>query len=313
MKVVRLQGEEEKLRLRDMQAVPFASPVVDHAGNLDQSSIVAALQSIGAIREMSCQSDHVCMAIPGFLTKTRFARLPEVGVREFAKLLKSDAQTYCDPDSYVIAGKVIGGCGNSRRDPDIANWQRDVFLFMAGKTVLDAFAAITDRVGILSANFSIDVLGLAKTLERTAGSDDSPPQCTGIIHLGALSTIIMVVKAGVPIFVRSMLNDAEKDLAENTVFEAHRSFEYFLEQSKESGLRRVVLSGGPVAAPGMGKKMGDGLGLPVIISNPLALVENTAALDPEATKDPHRFAIAMGMALIMADACYEGKLTAGFF
>ena len=99
--------------------------------------------------------------------------------------------------------------------------------------------------GIHDPNFSVDILASLKAYENCLKKMATAGDKTCIIHVGMQTTNISIVKSGILIFTRSMQNDETKDLAANIVFETRRSLDYFLEQSGEDKVSRVLLSGGP--------------------------------------------------------------------
>ena len=149
-------------------------------------------------------------------------------------------------------------------------------MLMADKALLQKYTNVLHQVGLANVAISVDLLACAKAFANQIHLTTEAGNKTGIIHLGAQSTSISVLKAGQVIFTRSMLNDPRKDLAEHTVSEAGRSFTYFLEQSGEGSISRVLLSGGPAGDPACFDHFSKHLGIPVEQGNPLVDIDLSA-------------------------------------
>ncbi len=313
IKVVRFSAGENDLRLTHHECVSFPKPAISRDGVIDRAAIVDALRSMNPRLTWNPRYDHVCVAIPGVLTTTRFAAIPELSNQEFRKHLQSEAQTYCDPESFIFAAKLIGERPRIRGNPQRASKSKMVFLIMAERSILDTFWGIMEDAGIPNPNFSVDALGTTKAYENSIGRLGSPGGVTGIIHIGAQTASISSVREGGLIFIRSMVNDPTKDLARNTGQEARRSYDYFREQSKVEKLDRILVSGAPACDEEFRNNLSEGLGWPVVLGNPLESIVPAAVAGVQEIENAPRFAVAIGMGMIAHQAWFSGMFEAGLF
>lgn len=312
LKVVRLAMTADGLAVTAQARVPFPAPVIDRNMQLNKPEILTGLSTVKSLLTRNSRNTHSCVSISGFMTTTRFVRLPESTTQEFHKLLQSECQTYCDPESFIFSAKLLDRLGNFRYDPDMPKWRRDMLLLMVEKDILADYHDIAELASIPNPDFSVDFLGLAQAFSaenaRNIGPDN---EVTGIIHVGAMNTSISVIRKGYPIFVRHMLNDLAKDLVENTCFEAGRSLDYFYENSGINSLDKLLVSGGHMADEGFRSKLGERLKVSAELGNPLQGLAATD--DAELIENPHLYAVALGLARISMHSRMSARLEAGFF
>ncbi|MBU1105733.1 MAG: pilus assembly protein PilM [Candidatus Riflebacteria bacterium] len=312
IKAIKLKVVDSGIQLTDHGCVTFPTPAIKDGKIIDRKSIVDALKSIKFLFSAEKQPENVCVSIPGVSTTTRFARLPEFSYREFNKLLNSEAQTYCDPEKYTFSAKLL-----NEKEPDFSEanpvTKKCVMLLMAEKSMLGEYAETLQESGISCANFSVDILASVKAFESACKKHAEGEENTGIIHVGAQTTNISVVKSGILIFTRSMQNDEEKISPEKISFEARRSFDYFLEQSRESKISRIILSGGPSSDEVFRQSIGKNLGIAIELGNPLEEIEITASDKAGIISNIYQFPVAIGLALISVHAATITRLNSGFF
>ena len=313
VKAVRMTVADENLRVIDCQAVDLPAPAISKDGELNRPAIIASLKTLQPLLVRNRRFDHVCVSIPGFLTTNRFATIPDSTNVEFRKFLNSEAGTYCDLATCACAAKILGDRVIPRSEGAVTRRLKNVFLLMVGKSLLDAFWEIMEEVGITDPNFSVDILGLVKALESSVREIGKNDEKTVLFHVGAQITIIAILRGTDLCFIRWLVNDPGMDPVANLVFEAGRSFAYFLEQSKEDKLRRILLSGGRTDIEALGQALSAGLGLPVIAANPLSSPEIATAHCPEFLPLGSRFSVAIGMGLLAFQAWFSGKHTEGLF
>jgi Tfp pilus assembly PilM family ATPase len=312
LKAVRLAESNEGLVIKGFESLTFPHSVINKDKEIDQKTIIEALASIESLITDNPRHTHSCIALPGFMTTTRFTSIPESNSPEFKKLMQSECQTYCDPESFIFAAKLLERRGNFGEDPDMPKWQRQVLLLMAEKSILDQFWTIAEKTRMPNPNFSVDVLGQIKAFASDeAKSHSITDEKIGIIHVGVLTSSIMVVRNGKLIFVRHMLNDPEKDLIENTLYETERSFAYFYENSGVSVLDQLLISGRFAKDELLRKKASERLALQTNCKSPLQGFASTSQTIP--ADQEQLFATAIGMAKISWQGWVSTKLAAGFF
>ena len=312
VKAVRLQGDITGIQLTDIGCIPFSRPVLQDGRIHDPAAIVEALASMAFLSAGDTPPAAVCASLPGLATTTRFTTLPESSPQEFYKLLQSDAQTYCDPEAHLFAAKLLQE--RPPRSPEADGVpRRGVMLLMAERAVLQEYTDVLQHAGLANVAMSVDLLACAKAFANQIHLSGEAGDKTAIIHLGAQSTILLVLKSGQVIFTRSMRNDPTRDLAENTVAEAGRSFAYFLEQSGEGSISRVLLSGGPVGDSACFDVFRHHLGIPVERGNPLVDLDLPVIQEAEANRITHQLVVAIGLGLIGLQAHHLTRLSAGIF
>ncbi len=312
VKAVRLADTTEGLVIKGYDSLIFPRPVITRDKEIDTPAIVKALHSMKSIVSEKPRQTHTCIAIPGFMTTTRFTSLPESTSPEFKKLLQSECQTYCDPESFIFAAKMLERRGNFRENPDLPRWQRQVLLLMVEKAILDTYWEIAEQAQLPNPNFSVDVLGQIKAFTAPESKNHSTfDEKVGIIHVGAMTSSIMIVRNGKLIFVRHMLNAPDKELIENTAFETDRSFAYFYENSGIDSLDQILVSGSHANDEHFKKTLSDRLGIKVMEKSPLeGLIAGEQSMSAEKAQ---LFATATGMAKISWQGWVSTKLAAGFF
>lgn len=312
VKAIKFTTTDSAIQLADHACITFPNPVIKDGKILERKSIVDALKSIKFLFSEGKATGNICVSIPGCSTTTRFARLPEFSLMEFNKLLKSEAQTYCDPEKYTFSAKLLGEKQHVSKESGAVT-TKDVVLLMAEKSLLSEYTEILQEAGISEANFSVDVLASVKAHESWLKNLAKAEECSGIIHVGAQTTNISVVKSGRLIFTRSMQNGEENISPEKISYEARRSFDYFLEQSKEGKLSRVILSGGPSGDKAFRLAVGKELGMTVEFGNPLEEMEITDSDTAGIINGINQFSVAIGLALISIHSSFVSKFSSGFF
>jgi Tfp pilus assembly PilM family ATPase len=225
--------------------------------------------------------------------------------------LQSEAQIYCDPGNFTFSAKLLNErpIGSYEKGDKAKN---EILLLMAGKEMLSEYSQVLREAGIHNVNYSVDILASIKSAELWLMKHAESCDKTAIIHIGAQTTNISIIRAGILIFTRSMLNKENKISAEKICFEAKRTFEYFLENSREDKISRILLSGGRVDEQ-FRKKICKGLQIETEVANSLEEIEVNTENKLEIVNNLNSYPVAIGLALISIHANHVSKLSSGFF
>lgn len=291
---------EEKILLASYACVQSEIPFLNYERALNRPCLIDYLGKLKSLLSLVVgpkPPDHICVSFPGLFTTTRFANIPSVSRQEFNNLLTSDAQIYCDPDKFVLAGKNTSGQRIPRTE-DGSTAGRTVALIMADRDLIHEYREILPQAGFKSPDFSVDFLASAKAFESFLKIAVNNGESIGIIHIGKQTTDALVINSGRLIYTMSWGNDQKDDQGATTAFQAKRSYEYYLEQSGEEKLSCVFLAGIPAYSASLRDKVSEALGVPVKLGDPLMNMNISAIAKPDITNCAQRFVVPIGLGLI---------------
>ena len=277
--------------------------------------------------EAGFSTDKVVAALPESQVFTRMITVPRMSGKELKIAMQWESEQYLPIplDDVSLDYKIIGGVG--------AVDKVDVLLVAAPLTLTKKYLKIIGDAGLEVVGLETEALAAARSL---VGPNSSSPT-TLIVSIGARTTDISIVSGGFIHFTRSISTGGEafaravsqelgfeigrakeymrsygleesqlegkvmkaiKPIFDVVVSEVKRSIAYYTARQKDDLIKRVIVSGGVAALPGVLVYLAAALNLEVQIANPWEEFLIPEKFGREELEDiGPRFAVAVGLAL----------------
>jgi len=217
---------------------------------------------------------------------------------------------------YQAIGEEVGGDGVGRRR----------FVVVAARsTMIDRLVAAVRAAGLRPEGIDLNAFALVRLLtagERSAAAE-SPDSARVFCHLGGVTNLAVALGSSC-LFARPLATarpavaagfadgpdpdappeadsglgfaDSSRPAADAAALaeEIRMSIDYYMAQPDARWVTEMVLSGPGATRPGLAEEVGDAVGLPVSVAEPLGALDATALPDHE---DAHRHTVAAGLAL----------------
>lgn len=275
-------------------------------------------------------SRSVVVALPESQIFTRVITLPKMNEKELKNAMQWETEQYIPVplsevtmDWQILDNIDTGGEVN----------QMDVLLIACPKTFISKYLKVMKMAGLETLAIEPETMAIARSL---VGGDDATPT-TMTVNIGAATTDIAVVNRGTIRFTRSIstggtalaravsqslgfdLQQAEeykkaygldetklegkvmqaiKPIFDIVVEEIKRSIAFYNTHKKEQKIKRVILSGGTAALPGIIVYLASMLDVEVQLGNPWRFLECPPKFpEKELEEIGQSFATAVGLAL----------------
>lgn len=263
----------------------------------------------------------VRLSLPETITSTKVIEIPPLSDAELASAIGWQAEQHIPipPEELALEYQVLFRPGKKEQVP------MRVLLVGVRKKIIDRLVEMLHQSGVEPTLVETQMLSIIRSLEFQPNDPT-----TLLVHLGASSLDQAIVHRGELQFVTSHLNGGQmltKTLEQTVGLDAAQAEEYkrtygldasqfqgkvkeallpavrmllsetrktlqfFLNQHPQEKVKRLVLSGGSAALPGLVGYMTSELGLEVLVATPFAGVEGVI---PEDTNHPS-FTICVGL------------------
>ena len=246
---------------------------------------------------------------------------------ELRDMIHDEASKYLPFDNMDDVNYDFQILGQNEYNPN----QMDVMLVAAKRDVIADFVEAIESAKLTVMIMDVDTFCLETVYE--ANYDFDPADIVAMVNIGASITNINVVKGGMSIFTRDFtlagntiteaiqsgrsltfeaaesmkVNGSEADEFRNSLLsyaepictEIERSIDYFRSTSGGDTIKKILLSGGAAAIPGITAELAQRLGIETEILNPFRKIDyNQKVLDPERIDEIRPIAaVAVGLAL----------------
>jgi type IV pilus assembly protein PilM len=278
------------------------------------------------------QGRALVVSLSGHAAIAKKVTFPTMEEPELRDMIHDEASKYLPFDNMDDVNYDFQILGQNEYNPN----QMDVMLVAAKKDVIADYIEAIERAGLTVMVMDVDTFCLETVYE--ANYDFDPADIVAMVNIGASITNINVVKGGMSIFTRDFTlagntiteaiqsarsltfeaaeamkidgpkaDEAARNAFRNSLLgyadpictEIERSIDYFRSTSGGDSIKKILLSGGVAAIPGITGDLTQRLGIETEILNPFRKIDcNKKALDPERIDEIRPIAaVAVGLAL----------------
>lgn len=278
------------------------------------------------------QRKAVVTSLSGHAAIAKKVTFPTMEAPELRDMIHDEASKYLPFDNMDDVNYDFQILGQNEYNPN----QMDVMLVAAKKDVIADYIDAIENAGLTVMIMDVDTFCLETVYE--ANYDFNPTDIVAMVNIGASITNINVVKGGMSIFTRDFTlagnsiteavqsgynlnfeaaetmkiggpdaDDRDREAFRNTLLnyadpictEIERSIDYFRSTSGADNIKKILLSGGVAAIPGITDDLTRRLGIETEILNPFRKIEwNKKVLNTERIDEIRSVAaVAVGLAL----------------
>ncbi len=209
--------------------------------------------------------------------------------------------------------------------------QLRVLLVASKRDAIEGVQSLLEEAGLKPTVVDLDVIALANLLDLSNGGNHgvNGAESLFLAHVGSSSTHVVVLQKGVPIFTREIpvggrlyteelqrrfhlsyeeaetkklkgVSDAEiveifRQISQQAVSEIQRSLDFAPASSRDLGIQKVYLTGGGARTLSLQEALGERMGVPIEILDPLGSLEIPP--DSQNEFEGPQFAVAFGLAV----------------
>lgn len=326
IKIVEVGWKNGKAQLKGVSVTEIPEQLIDDGLIIDQTALEAVIKK--TIETSGFKARDVVAAVGGRSVYMREIMFPIMKPEELREAIKWDMEEYVPyaPDTYYFDFSVIG--------PGKTDMEQRILLVAVPKDRIDALVAVLKNVGLVPIAIDIESLALYRTIDDAKNSvmvdiggavsqvtiyQDGCPvvsraipiagqQFTGAImsELGldfSEAERLKIRQAGLLLppeefEARSPVNEQLELLVDDFIKEFRRTLEYYQMQNKNALIDKVFITGGASKLTNLNRHLTAKVGLPIILHNPLLVVENAAALEESFLQEISlQLSVAIGLAL----------------
>jgi len=261
------------------------------------------------------QGRALVVSLSGHAAIAKKVTFPTMAEPELRDMIHDEASKYLPFDNMDDVNYDFQILGQNEYNPN----QMDVMLVAAKKDVITDYIEAIESAGLTVMVMDVDTFCLETVYE--ANYDFDPADIVAMVNIGASITNINVVKGGMSIFTRDFTlagntiteaiqsarsltfeaaeamkidgpkaDEAARNAFRNSLLgyadpictEIERSIDYFRSTSGGDSIKKILLSGGAAAIPGITGDLTQRLGIETEILNPFRKIDcNRKALDQE--------------------------------
>ena len=281
---------------------------------------------VGLLRDQKIQAKEVVTGLPSSKLFASVINTPKLDANQLAKAIRYQAAEYIPMaiDQVKLDWAVLG--------PGVDPSTQDVLLVAAPNTVVNKYVSIIEQAGLEIVALEANAIAAARALVTPTSN---AKLAVMVVDIGAFDTDLTLVYNGLPRLLRSVpvgvnvlvksvgqtlgLTDeqaqqfsfkfgltktklegqvakAMKPGLDNVVSEIQKSIKFFLTQSPDVKLEKLILTGDSVMLPELPTFLANSTELPVEIGNAWANVAYPSAWQGNLTSVAHQFAVAVGLA-----------------
>lgn len=307
-------------------SIPTPPKALQSALEADLQSVAAAIKQL--IKETGAKSNSVSFALPESQVFTRVIEVPALSPRELASAISWEAEQYIPLplDQVNLDYSIL-------RDAKATGTNKmDVLLVASPKTLLEKYLSIIEMAELIPVAAETEIIATARALARSVSAIKN---ASLLVSLGAQTTDLAILRAGVLAFTRSIssggealsralvsgldfnTNQAEefkrtygleqdklqgkivtavKPIMDTIIGEMKRALAYYAEKHKDERVEVALLSGGTAKLPGMVVYIAQNVGIETQLANPWVGITREARFAVLEKEGP-TFTVAVGLAL----------------
>jgi type IV pilus assembly protein PilM len=304
--------------------------VIEDGVLIDPDALTEKVKSL--FKGTGLQRKGVVTSLSGHATIVKKVTLPTMEEAELRDFIHDEASKYLPFDNMDDVNYDFQILGQNEYNPN----QMEVVLVAAKKDVIESFTEAIENAGLTVMIMDVDTFSMETAFE--ANYDFDSTDVVVMVNIGASITNINVVKGGMSIFTRDFtlagnsiteaiqssqklafadaeamkINGPDADEMTRQAFresllsyadpictEIERSIDYFRSTSGGDNVKKILLTGGVAAIPGVTSDMTQRLGIETEILDPFRSIEyNKKVMNDERIDEIRPIAaVAVGLAL----------------
>lgn len=307
-------------------SIPTPPKALQSSLEADHQAVALAIKQL--IKETGAKSTSVVLALPESQVFTRVIEVPALSNRELSSAISWEAEQYIPLplDQVNLDYSILRDAKETGTD------KMDVLLVACPKTLLEKYLSIIEHAELIPVAAETEIIATARALSRSVSSVKG---ASLLVSLGAQTTDIAILRAGVLAFTRSIsaggealsralvsgldfnVNQAEefkrtygleqdklqgkivtavKPIMDTIIGEIKRALAFYTEKHKNERVEVALLSGGTAKLPGMVVYIAQNIGIETQLANPWIGIKR----DPRFAvldKEGSTFTVAAGLAL----------------
>ncbi len=326
VKLVQLEEQKGAYQLKNAGILPLPSEAIVDNSLMDTTSIVETIKSL--VKSLDVKAKDAVCSISGNSVIIRKISLPAMTPEELEDQIAWEAEQYIpfDINDVNLDFEIL--------DTDLAaSGKMTVLLVASKKEIINEYAAVFNEAGLKLVVVDVDSFAIQNIFEQNYAA--APGEVVALVNIGASIMNLNVVKDGVSLFTRDVqmggnlyteelqrqfalsgqdaervkvtldfpdkdrLKDAIARINETVSIEINRSLDFYNSSAEDQKISKVYLSGGCAKVALLAESVGQRLGLPVELLNPLQKITyNEKNFDPEYLQEIGPLvAVAAGLAM----------------
>jgi type IV pilus assembly protein PilM len=326
VKLVQLEEQKGAYQLKNAGILPLPSEAIVDNSLMDTTSIVETIKSL--VKSLDVKAKDAVCSISGNSVIIRKISLPAMTPEELEDQIAWEAEQYIpfDINDVNLDFEIL--------DTDLsASGKMTVLLVASKKEIINEYVAVFNEAGLKLVVVDVDSFAVQNIFEQNYAP--APGDVVALVNIGATIMNLNVVKDGVSLFTRDVqmggnlyteelqrqfalsgqdaervkvtldfpdkerLTDAIARINETVSIEINRSLDFYNSSAEDQKISKVYLSGGCAKVALLAESVGQRLGLPVELLNPLQKIAcNEKNFDPEYLQEIGPLvAVAAGLAM----------------
>lgn len=326
VKLVQLEEQKGAYQLKNAGILPLPSEAIVDNSLMDTTSIVETIKSL--VKSLDVKAKDAVCSISGNSVIIRKISLPAMTPEELEDQIAWEAEQYIpfDINDVNLDFEIL--------DTDLSSSGKMTVLLVASKKeIINEYAAVFNEAGLKLVVVDVDSFAIQNIFEQNYAP--APDEVVALVNIGASIMNLNVVKDGVSLFTRDVqmggnlyteelqrqfalsgqdaervkvtldfpdkerLKDAIARINETVSIEINRSLDFYNSSAEDQKISKVYLSGGCAKVALLAESVGQRLGLPVELLNPLQKISyNEKNFDPEYLQEIGPLvAVAAGLAM----------------
>lgn len=331
VKVVSLTKAQNGYFLNAAMIAPTPGKGMTSESPLDQEELAQGIRRI--IDEVRITSSLVHIALPENQVYTKVIEMPVLSDKELTSAIYWEAEQHIPVplETVTIDWKVL------RRPVNEPSAKMEVLLVGAPTLLIERYQKILALSGLTIATVETEILSTIRALVYSSAmlSQNMPPP-TIIVHIGAFSTSLAIVKDGIISFTYSIplggtainraiaadfgftiaqaeeykktygisqsglgvkISKASEPILTSILSEVKKALTFYSEKyNRDEPIRQIILSGGNAKLPGLNVFFAQNCGIESVIANPWKILINQQLPAGILDKAPD-YSIAVGLAM----------------
>jgi len=249
--------------------------------------VSSALKQILEKADINTNEDHVVMSLPALSSFLIIIQIPLIPQEELAKAIKIQAKKYIPiPLKEVTLGWSIIEQNQSEKTMRI-------LLVAVNQKISQRLCQIGKTAGLNLKSIEVETFSLARSLNQPG------TEIFAIIDMGAKTTNLGIIKAGLVIFNRTIdLKGSEIGKNPDLIMDRVKKIIQLFEAKHKQKIVKIILTGGVANLANIDQQFYKFINIPTIRGNPWQnIFYNNKQLYPFLRKLDTSFSIALGLAL----------------
>ncbi len=204
----------DRPRLHALAQVPLPAGAVQEGEVVDPAAVAGALRALWRVGGFKSRSVRLAIASPRVIVRpVDMPALSEGDTRAALRLQLGDYIPMPPEATLFDFQELVGGEPEPGRD-------RQVLLAAAPRDAVQPLVEAARQAGLRVAHIDVAAAALARVLGETAPEDLPPPGGTeAIVSIGAGTIVVVVARAGQPVFARTVSNSAGGHISDRIAME----------------------------------------------------------------------------------------------